>query len=149
DRLIKLADIVTWTRTGVERDYKGQVVDAHALEMPTRFAKQLTMLVRGAVAIGMPPAMAMRLATRCARDSISPLRRRILLDVAAHPKARPAQAGRRIGRPRETVRRELQALHLLGALDCDEQDIVQGGQTRTLSFYDLTPAFDRQLLLSM
>jgi hypothetical protein len=149
DRLIKLANIVTWTRTGVERDYKGEIVDAHALEMPTRFAKQLTMLVRGAVAIGMPPAMAMRLATRCARDSILPLRRRILLDIAAHSNARPSEVARRIARPRGTVRRELQALHLLGVLDCDEVDVMQGGRERTLSRYDLAPALDRQLLLSM
>jgi RepB DNA-primase from phage plasmid len=149
DRLIKLANIVTWARTGVERDYRGEVVDAHALEMPTRFAKQLTMLVRGAVAIGMAPARAMRLASRCARDSLSPLRRRILLDVAAHPSTRPSEVARRIARPRGTVRRELQALHLLGALDCDEQDMMQGGRERTFSYYDLSPMLDRQLLLSM
>jgi hypothetical protein len=35
-------------RTGVEPDYKGEVIDAHAPEMPTRFAKQLAQLVRGA-----------------------------------------------------------------------------------------------------
>jgi hypothetical protein len=48
DHLIKLANIVTWSRTGVERDYKGEMIDAHAPEMPTRLAKQLTQLVRGA-----------------------------------------------------------------------------------------------------
>src|SRR5262249_19353987 len=36
-RLIELANIVTWTRSGVERDYRGDMVDAHAQEMPTRF----------------------------------------------------------------------------------------------------------------
>src|SRR5262249_41822212 len=46
ERLIRLANIVTRTRTGVERDYKGDTVDKHALEMPTRFVKQLTQLVR-------------------------------------------------------------------------------------------------------
>ena len=39
DRLTKLANIVTRARTGVERDYRGDVIDAHAPEMPTRFAK--------------------------------------------------------------------------------------------------------------
>jgi len=149
DRLIKLANIVTWTRTGVERNYKGQVVDSHAAEMPTRFAKQLTMLVRGAVAIGFSPPAAMRLAARCARDSISPLRRRILFDIAAHPDARPREVARRIVRPRETVRQELQALSILGVLNCDEQDAMQGNRERTFSYYDLAPALDRQLLLSM
>ena len=39
-------------RTGVELDYRGDVVDAHDPEMPTRLAKQLTQIMRGAVAIG-------------------------------------------------------------------------------------------------
>jgi hypothetical protein len=149
DRLIKLANIVTRTRTGVERDYKGETVDKHALEMPTRFVKQLTQLVRGTAAVGMPPETAMRLATRCARDSIVPLRRDILLDVAAHPQARPREVARRIIRPRITVERELQALRLLNALICDHVDVVQAGRERTLERYSLAPILDRQLLLSM
>jgi len=149
DRLIKLANIVTRTRTGVERDYKGDTVDKHALEMPTRFVKQLTQVVRGTVAIGMPPETAMRLASRCARDSIAPLRRDILLDVAAHPQARPREVARRIVRPRTTVERELRALHLLNALDCDQVDMVQGGRQHTFERYSLAPILDRQLLLSM
>ena len=88
-RLIKLANIVTWARSGVERDYRGDVVDAHAREMPTRFAKQLAQLVRGALSLGMPAEIAMQLATRCARDSLEPLRRDLLLDVAAHPGSNP------------------------------------------------------------
>ena len=82
-QLIKAADIVTAARTGVERDFRGEVIDA-ALEMPTRFAKQLGQLVRGAVAIGMAVEDALRLAIRCVRDSIPPLRCEILLDIAAH-----------------------------------------------------------------
>ena len=66
-RLLKAADIVTMARTGVERDYSGEVIDAHAPEMPTRFAKQLVQMVRGGVAIGMQRDEAMRLAIRCAR----------------------------------------------------------------------------------
>jgi len=149
DRLIGLANIVTWARTGVERDYRGDVTDVHASEMPTRFAKQLTQLMRGAVAIGMSPAAAMQLATRCARDTLPPLRRRILLDVAAHPNTRPRDVARRITRPRMTVQRELRALYMLRVLECDEQDVVQGGKEHTLERYSLSDALDRDLLLSM
>jgi Bifunctional DNA primase/polymerase, N-terminal len=120
--LIKAADIVTAARTGVERDYRGDVINAHALEMPTRYAKQLGQLVRGAVAIGMPVENAMRLAIRCARDSIPPLRCEILLDIAAHSNSEPHEVHRRIGRPRHTVRRELEALHMLRLLQCEETD---------------------------
>jgi hypothetical protein len=43
----------------------------HAPEMPTRFAKQLTQIIRGGVAVGMSRKRAMKLAIRCARDSSS------------------------------------------------------------------------------
>src|SRR5262249_12799904 len=146
EQLIKLANIVTWARTGVERDYKGEMVDAHALEMPTRFVKQLTQLMRGAVAIGLLPELAMRLAIRCARDSIAPLRRNILLDVAAHPRARSREVADRISRPHPTIRRELQGLNMLGVLHCDRTHAVQGGREHTFEYYSLALALDRDLL---
>jgi Bifunctional DNA primase/polymerase, N-terminal len=149
DRLVKAADIVTWARTGVERDYKGDVIDAHAPEMPTRFAKQLTQLVRGAVAIGMSADHAMRLAIRCARDSIPPLRREILLDIATNPGSQPREAHRRIGRPRDTVRRELEALYMLRLLKCEEIDEDYGDKVRTRLHYSLADKFDLETLRAM
>jgi hypothetical protein len=151
DQLIKAADIVTAARTGVERDYRGEIIDAHALEMPTRFAKQLGQLVRGAIAIGSSPDDAMRLAIRCARDSIPPLRCEILLDIAAHPNSEPHEVHRRIGRPRHTVRRELEALHMLRLLQCEESDEVNdnGKVVRTIYEYSLADAFDQKTLLEM
>src|SRR5262249_60487697 len=115
-RLIRLANIVTRARSGVERDYKGDVIDAHASEMPTRLARQLTQLIRGAVAIGMSPATAMRLAERCARDSISPLRRATLFRVARHPQAQAPEGGPRPARPRMHGLRGLHALPRRGLL---------------------------------
>jgi hypothetical protein len=56
--------VVTLARTGVEIDYRGDVIDSHAPEMPTRFAKQLTMLMRGGIAIGMPRIDALTLKGR-------------------------------------------------------------------------------------
>jgi hypothetical protein len=150
-QLIKAADIVTAARTGVERDFRGEVIDAHALEMPTRFAKQLGQLVRGAVAIGMTAEDAMRLAIRCARDSIPPLRCAILLDIAAHPNSEPHEVHRRIGRPRHTVRRELEALHMLRLLQCEETDEEndKGKVVKTIYEYSLDDKFDRDTLLAM
>jgi hypothetical protein len=46
-RILLAADVVTLARTGVELDFRGDVIDAHAPEMPTRFAKQLTQIMRG------------------------------------------------------------------------------------------------------
>ena len=45
DIVLSAADLVTLARTGVEYDYRGDVVDAHAPEMPTRFAKELTQII--------------------------------------------------------------------------------------------------------
>jgi hypothetical protein len=84
DRILEAADLVTLARTGVEYDYRGEVIDAHAPEMPTRFAKQLAQVVRGAVAIGMDRTDALRLAIRCARDSMPPLRLLIIDDLVNH-----------------------------------------------------------------
>jgi hypothetical protein len=122
DVLLAAADIVTLARTAVEYDYRGNVVNAHAPEMPTRFAKQLSQVVRGGVAIGMTRADALHLAIRCARDSMPPLRLAIVDDLAANPGSMLADVRRRIDKPRNTVDRQLQALHMLGVLDVDEVD---------------------------
>jgi RepB DNA-primase from phage plasmid len=113
DRLIKAADIVTFTRTAMERDFKGDVINAHAPEMPTRFAKQLAQMVRGSLALGMNREAAMRLALRCARDSVPPLRIDILLDLASNPGSRAVDVSKRVIKPYRTIRRELEALHTL------------------------------------
>jgi hypothetical protein len=149
ERLVKVADIVTTARTAVERDYQGNIIDAHAPEMPTRFARQLTQAVRGAVAIGMTPAAAMRLATRCARDSMPPLRLKILLDIAANPDSRPGEVRKRLSRPWRTVKREMDSFYMLRLLTCIEEEVTQGEKVRTDWHYSLDPKFDRDTLLAM
>ncbi|MCA1562180.1 MAG: ArsR family transcriptional regulator [Acidobacteria bacterium] len=119
------ADVVTLCRTAVEFDYRGDVLDAHAPEAPTRFAKQLVQIMRGAMAIGMDRADALRLALRCARDSMPPLRLAILEDLASHPHSRTHDVRARLKKPRMTVDRQLQALHMLGVLTCDEVEISE------------------------
>jgi hypothetical protein len=120
ERLLDAADLVTRARTAVDIDYRGDVVDAHAPEMPTRFAKQLGQVVRGAVAIGVDRAEALKLAIRCARDSIPPLRRIIIDDVAKHPDSTASDVRKRTGKPWTTIDRQLKALHMLEVLKCDE-----------------------------
>ena len=142
EALLAAADLVTRARTAVDRDYAGNVIDAHAPEMPTRFAKQLAQVVRGAVAVGMDRREAMRLAVRCARDSMPPLRLAILDDVAAHPGASTAEVRKRVGKPRATVDRELQALHMLDALTTDEEEEVRAGREVTVWRYTLADDID-------
>ena len=156
DRLLKAADIVTKARTAVERDYASEVVDAHMPEMPTRFTKQLAQMVRGGVAIGMSRERAMQLALRCARDSIPPLRLAILRDIAINPDTRPGDVRKRIGKPWRTVKREMEALTMLGILECDEEteeteSDEQSGKmtTKTKWLYNINAGFDRDTLLAM
>jgi hypothetical protein len=145
EQLIKAADIVTYTRTAVERDYQGDVIDAHAPEMPTRFAKQLGQMVRGGLAIGMDREAAMRLALRCARDSIPPRRIHILLDLADNPGSRVVDVSKRVVMPWRTTRRELEALHMLGLLRCDEEQ-SSGPEEKTVWRYSLAARFDAATL---
>lgn len=145
ERLLSLADIVTLARTAVERDFRGDVIDAHAPEMPTRFAKQLTQVARGARSLGIDRERAMRLATRCAADSMPPLRLLVLLYVKDNPHASTHAVRVSLDRPRATIDRELQALHTLGLVTVDE--IVQPSG-KTAWYYTLSePAHIEALAL--
>jgi hypothetical protein len=153
ERLLKVADVVTLARTAVERDFKGDVIDAHAPEMPTRFGKQLAQVIRGGVAIGMTREDAMRLALRCARDSIPPLRLLILLDLANHPEAQVHELRERLDKPWNTLRRELDALHTLGLVTCCEEMVGDDGEedgkpAKRKWTYSLSERVNRAVLLS-
>jgi hypothetical protein len=135
---VAAASLVTLARTGVDFDYGGNVIDAHAPEMPTRFAKQLTQIVRGGVAIGLERGEALRLAIRCARDSMPPLRLAIVDDVGKRPGSTPTDVRRRLNKPWTTIDRQMQALHMLGVLDVDEaEEIGVTGKPTTRWYYSL------------
>jgi len=69
----------------------------------------------------------MRLAIRCARDSMPPLRLAIIDDLAAHPKSTTTDVRKRLNKPRNTVDRQLQALHMLGVLTVEDEFRAQEG----------------------
>jgi hypothetical protein len=145
-RILDAADLVTLVRTGVELDYRGDVVDAHAPEMPTRFAKQLTQIMRGGLAIGMGQAEAQALALRCARDSMPELRLAVLEDLAANGESRVTDIRRRLQKPRATADRALQALHYLRLLVCREEQEERGGKKVLARYYSLAPKTDPKVL---
>lgn len=124
NRLVAAADIVTRARTGVDVDYQGNVIDAHAPEMPTRFVKQLVLIFRGALSIGIDRPQAMALILRCARDSIPPIRLVVLRDLAANEleDCRITEIAKRLYKPRTTIRRTLEALYVLGLVNQVEID---------------------------
>jgi len=133
--ILALADVVTLGRTGVEHDYRGDVIDAHAPEMPTRFAKQLTQILRGGLALGMNREHLVQIVARCAADSMPPLRLAALVDLLDNPHSTTATVRKSIDKPRATVDRTLQALHMLGLLACDEEE---GSTGRTVWRYSLS-----------
>lgn len=146
ERILAAADVVTLARAGVDYDYRGDVIDAHAPEMPTRFAKQLAQVLRGAVAVGMDRRAALRLAIRCTRDSMPPLRLAILDDVAGHPGAATRDVRQRLGKPRATVDRQLQALQMLNVLVVDEVETLHAGKPSTLWRFELAEGIDPDVL---
>jgi hypothetical protein len=136
--ILKAADIVTLARTGVETDYRGDVIDAHAPEMPTRFAKQLTQIMRGAMAIEMSRTDALALALRCARDSVPQLRLSVLRDLRKNPGSQVKEIQRRLQKPWRTINRVLEALHSLDLLLCvDEEEESASGKKTTVKYYTL------------
>ena len=125
DKILAAANLATLSRTAVEYAYNGDVIDSHAPELPTRFAKQLTQVFRGAVVIGLGRQDALRLAIRCARDSIPPLRLAIIDDLVEHPHSTTTEVRKRLEKPRNTIDRQLQALHMLGVVDVEEVEQEQ------------------------
>lgn len=142
DRLLRAADLVTRGRTAVSYDRAGNVSDAHAPEMPTRFAKQLTQIVRGGVAIGMEREAAMALAIRCARDSMPPLRLAILGDLTISGESRVTDVRKRLDKPNSTIDRELKALHMLGMVTLREEL----GQHGTAWHYSIAAGINTSVL---
>jgi hypothetical protein len=144
--IVHAADLVTLARTGVETDYRGDIIDAHAPEVPTRFAKQLKQIMRGALAIGMGRPDALKLAIRCAGDSMPQLRLATLRDVAANPDTRVLDVRQRLQKPRTTIDRALAALHILGLLTCREEEQDYGGKPHYVRHYTLGTDVDLGVL---
>jgi hypothetical protein len=112
----KAADLTALCRTAVANDFRGEPERPHAHEAATRLAKQLVQMMRGALAIGLPRTDALALALRGARDSMPPLRLRVLEDVTAHPGSKREDVSHRLDLPATTVRRTLDSLQLLKVL---------------------------------
>ncbi len=91
--------------------------------MPTRFAKQLGQIYRGARCIGLSEDRARGLVTRIAADTLPPMRRTVLGGLLNQSQASTtAGIARRVGKPRTSVDRRLQELVALGIA------IVVGGE---------------------
>jgi DNA-binding IclR family transcriptional regulator len=79
---------------------------------------------------------------RCARETMPPLRLRVLADVADHPGSATSDVVKGLQLPRKTVDGILQELHLLELLTVDEAK--WGGHTRWI--YSLAEDVSRSAL---
>jgi len=126
DELLGMADVVSLARTAVERDQRGDVIDAHAPEAPTRLVKYLGQLFRGALAIGLTRTEAMTLCRRVAHDCMPPLRLLTLKHVVEKPWSTTTALAKAAQRPRQSIDRTLQELVALGIVEIDEQPNARG-----------------------
>jgi hypothetical protein len=67
--------------------------------------------------------------------------------VAAHPGAVTRDVRQRLGKPRATVDRQLQALQMLGVLVCDEHEDLYQGRPVTRWSYRLASGIDPTVLV--
>jgi hypothetical protein len=72
----------------------------------------------------------------------------ILLDLASNPRSRVIDVARSTGKPYRTIRRELEGLHTLGLLLCEEEQSV-ADENKTVWRYSLANGFDRATLIPM
>jgi len=121
--LAGLATLVTWARTAVITDGKGNVLDAHAREAPARLTKQLLQLYRGSRLLGRGPLASEELVLRVARDTIPPPRLRLLLILPRADEApmTTSEVVALVNRPRTSVDRDLQALQALGLVTVSQE----------------------------
>src|SRR5207302_1976685 len=105
---------------------QGRVVDTHAPEAPTRFAKQLSQLFKGACCLHISRERALALARRVARDSMPPLRLAIMEVLAQKgPSTRGSTVRQVLDKPRTTIERQLQSLNMLGLVSAEEKPGAQ------------------------
>jgi hypothetical protein len=78
-----------------------------------------------------------------------PLRLAILDDIADNPDSSTAEVRRRLSKPRATVDRQLQALHILQVLEVDEIQRDWAGKVATEWRYRLTAGIDPSTLKSV
>lgn len=130
--LLQAADLATTARTHADRDYKGEVSTVNSPEMPTRFAKQLVMLMRGAMAIGLGHDRALALTLRGARDSLPPTRRAVMELLLRYEELTIMQMVDMTSRPYNSLRRATEELFFLKVLNRRTEGRTNGGKPQKL-----------------
>lgn len=134
--LVRLATKTAWLRSSVSRDSGGNrdILMTPSLEAPTRVAKQLRQLWRGATIMGHEDPLAF--VRRVARDSTRPTDRLTVAEfVAKSGRASSTEIRKHLGLPHMTGRRLIEDLEALGVVEVVET----GGEGRP-NVYSVTLA---------
>ena len=75
--------------------------------------------------------------------------RKICSDNRGHLNRDHLNVRRHISKPWTTIKRELEALHMLGLVHCEENIITTNFQDKTTWHYSLAANVDRRTLLAM
>lgn len=132
EAMVNAALLTTWMRTYVALNYRGEPQSADTPESATRFAKQLTQIFRGGLAIGLSRPDALRIAIRVGRDSAPPMRLKVLEHLAEIAVwTTPAQVAQKLDIPWDAAKNTLNALLLLGlATTSKEVDPASGDDAK-------------------
>jgi hypothetical protein len=115
EHLVVLSDMVTRARSGVPRDYNGNLSFIPEPEAPTRLAKQLAQLGASLVAIGVGEAEVWRLIRKAGWDSVPAVRCAILDCLSKQPGAVPLSViQEETGLPERTAARVVEDVVVLG-----------------------------------
>jgi hypothetical protein len=115
EHLIVLSDMVTRARSGVPRDYNGNLSFIPEPEAPTRLAKQLAQLGAALLAIGVDEAETWRLIRKAGWDSVPAVRCTVLDCLSRQSEPVPLSAiQEETGLPDRTVHRVVEDVVVLG-----------------------------------
>ncbi len=112
NRVINLADLASWLRSGIFRSGRNYEIElVPEAEAPARIARQLAALFQGMMAIGVSRPDAWRLLRKVALDCLPKLRRLVLeFLVAVEDWKTTAEVAVHVNVPTNTVRRTLEDL---------------------------------------
>jgi hypothetical protein len=122
DIISDLAIVACYGRASVPRSAFGrrEITGEATREEPARLYKQLTLLVRALLALGSNARDALRLARRCALDSIPQTRRKALDLLVTELEMTVSEIAREIGCDRKVARFALEELAAAGVLSWPE-----------------------------
>jgi hypothetical protein len=150
---IEDAALVTcWGRATVPRDgYRRDVTGPHTVEEPMRLVRQLGLLARGLVAIGLTEAEAIAITRRAALDSMPLARREVLAVLTEIETANTSTVASAAGLHRHVAGRALEDLEVVGVVAGDRGTWIgpgEGESDRRMVMWRLTGA-DGQLIIDV